>query len=165
MSNVPNNNNKIQVESVRFLGAASESTMQAIGGAINQLFDDRDAETAARIAADNVLQGEINTTNANLLALEARVDNAHQIIRVYSQQIFLNPTGGSADLARIVLASDDGTYVLKTISGGPFPTPYVETIIQNTLIPVTALTWGELRQGATNANLALRVNVFRATPV
>ena len=70
MSNVPNNNNKIQIESVRFRSAASESTMQSIGGAVNQLFDDRDAEianrtaavnaeAAARIAADNAIGARI----------------------------------------------------------------------------------------------------------
>lgn len=80
MTAVPNSSNKIQIEAVRFRSAASESTMQSIGGAINYLFDalaqevldriaDVDAEEAARIAADAVINARITalgTTDGGL---------------------------------------------------------------------------------------------------
>jgi hypothetical protein len=65
MSNIPSANQKIQVEPTQYRAPVSESLLQTIGGSVNYALDTVatntsaiGAETAARIAADNTINGK-----------------------------------------------------------------------------------------------------------
>jgi hypothetical protein len=187
MTRVPPLNSDIQIEALRARSAGSEGTMQAIGGAINKLRDDRDSEATTRAAADNSLQGQINSTNTALTNQTARINQA---TRVYRRQTFTfveNPQpvtvgtgqnavatalGGVEAIAQYQITGDNVNWTLERITGGPYAgggsgaaLAYRRTLKFDTGIPVSANTWVVLFVQSTFANLFWQIHVWQSDPV
>lgn len=168
MSDVANNNNKIQVESVRSRSAASESTMQSIGGAVNQLFDDNTAEIANRISGDAA-------NAASITALTARVNAVGSLSRLYTNSVLVGgsiSTPFSGGIPADFFIKDDFTGTGGTVNFAIFKSPanrlgspVVPTQIMDTGIPFAANRFAVLTFGNTSIQYRVTIDIFEIDAV
>jgi hypothetical protein len=136
MANIPSTNSKIQIEETTFRAPVSETLTQRMGGSINYALDQVGstssalaAETAARIAADNTINGKstfrltLNTSggidldsasvfNPNDLMEEqsfniAHADTAETWMLVQVRAHAFNTAGRQQSIVQMQFVSDD----------------------------------------------------------
>lgn len=182
MTAIPNSTSLIQIEATRFRSAVSESTAQAMGGAINyslntlpnkaELANLNNTAAAAGVAQNGTYPYPGSTSiKVRLDNVIANVGNYNGIVDLYNNAFSLGGgpsvrmgTDGTFSYFTQV-RYDTGTYTVYTYRQANTGGTITSTMILDTGVAFALNRFATTEFAATSANLFMRLHIFEYTAI